>query len=723
MKRYGKFVTALAVFFMIGGPFGVPVAQADELLADDLTETIAECVEETQEEQETEEREEPARETEEEPEKKPEVVTAEAVTETLTGAEDEEELTEKAESVAKKTLEPEEGSPAFLANVEWSQQGWIVKGVFQDLTPDIVLIQPMCSTDGENYRDCGQAWDLNGSSSGDEAVLEKLRSQRCLFDSEEPFKSYLAKERDRFFIKLRVVREGGMTVETQAAAIERKEQQTEPEEVIVTARFAPCMFVREGRPPKMQCYGRYQITVREDACAEEIAALLPETLPVEVQFQRGDDYIGNDIVDCPVRWKALELLQLAAGESVTLPDAAEEIVVPAGTVLHTQTGVYQTNDPVALDQDKIMTDEVRLVLNVVAKDGQPEGMLAAQNHGLEVAFRLKPTGVEEIRTYYLREGDTAWTEIAGLSLISMVDAQPSTANSGYAVVLDKEKEPYLSYRRAEEAGEEPAPIYVGLKFEGGVYDGRQLVLAWPDTYELPLDLPEVGGSGGNEGNAGSDDKDDSTESGQRPGLSEEEPDTPPPGESEEEPGTRPPGESKEESDTRPSGESKGEPDTRSSGSAKEEPDPMPSEPPKEGTDTPYSGEAESDTQSARLPKERTDNRPVGGMSEESKERTEEEPDHTKTGEQELSDSLNAERDKEPGAKRTGSSGQSDAGSSENLREATTDTEGAVVVQAKADAGGETARLFLLVVIMAALAAGAACRGAAARQITDGRRKK
>lgn len=75
---------------------------------------------------------------------------------------------------------------------------------------------------------------------------------------------------------------------------------------------------------------------------------------------------------------------------------------------------------------------------------------------------------------------------------------------------------------------------MGFKIEGGVYDSRQLVLAWPDTYELPSALPDVGGSGGNEGNAGVDNKGDSTEGGQRPGLSQnpEESSTP---ESSEEP--------------------------------------------------------------------------------------------------------------------------------------------------------------------------------------------
>lgn len=144
--------------------------------------------------------------------------------------------------------------------------------------------------------------------------------------------------------------------------------------------------------------------------------------------------------------------------------------------------------------------------------------MAEENHGLEIAFRLKPTGASAIRAYTFTEGASGWEELTGFPLQDILNAQPLTAGSGYALVLGREQEPYRSYREAKEAGEEPVPFFVGLKIEGGVYDGRQLVLAWPDTYDLPPRLPEVGGSGGNEGNAGADNKGDSTEGGQRPGL-------------------------------------------------------------------------------------------------------------------------------------------------------------------------------------------------------------
>ncbi len=408
-------------------------------------------------------------------------------------------------------------APMFGAYLEYSPQGWVLRGVWEDFPDDAIFVKPMCSVDGETYQECGQEWDLRWLGSEDEGELAMLCNQRCLFGSEEPLKSYLAKGLDRFSIKLRIVREGGIAYETQAAVIDRGKKQPVPKGVQAAAIFAPSVSVREGRPPKIQYYGRCQITISEDEGEEEVSAFLPDTLPVTIQLQKGLEYLGDDTIDCPIKWKPLKLPKLTAGERVSVPDAAEEIVIPAGAILKTQTGIYQLDEAVGMQQYG-RSDEVRLVLNVVAKDAQPTGTLSAENYGLELSFHLKPTGAASIRAYTFTEGDAKWTEILGLSLTDAVNTQHSTANSGFSLVLGKGQEPYRSYWKAEEAGEEPTPFLVGIKIEGGVYDGRQLVLAWPDTYELPPKLPQVGGSGGNEGNAGSDDKDDSTEGGQRPGL-------------------------------------------------------------------------------------------------------------------------------------------------------------------------------------------------------------
>lgn len=421
---------------------------------------------------------------------------------------------------------PQEESPMFHANIEWSSQGYIVKGAFTEFPPDISRAETLYSLDGETYQASGEEWNITNWSDGswtdwNEADLEKFQNQICLHSNTEPLKSYLAGELDRFYVKLRLTSENGVTCETQGAVIERGNPMPVPDEINAHAVFAPSIRVRTFRP--FSYYGRYQITVSEDASPEEIAALLPDTLPVEINLQKGIDFTGSGITDCPVTWKPLPELSLTAGESVTIPDAAEEILVPGGTILNTPLGSFQLNeslgiDPLGTNQPNRFMDEVRLVLNVVAKDSSPTGALSCDYNGLAIAFHQKPTGAAAIRAYTLSEGETQWTELSGLPLLDAVNAQPSAPGSGYTCVLDNTHELYRSYMEACNEGREPSPFFIGIEIEGGVYDGKKLILPWPAAYDLPLNLPELGGSGGNEANAGAGNQGDGTSEGQRPNL-------------------------------------------------------------------------------------------------------------------------------------------------------------------------------------------------------------
>ena len=406
-------------------------------------------------------------------------------------------------------------APPFSASIQLIPQGYSVIGTFTDFPADISIVQPIYSLDGENYQVCDVEWDLHWLGEENEEAQKKLQNQRCVRGNIEPLKSYLEEKLDRFYIKLRLTKKNGVSYDTQAAVIDRGEPQPLPEGITPIAKFVSSMLVREMRP--ICHYGRYQITVKGNATWEEISAYLPDTLPVEIQLQNGIEHVTEGFVDCPVTWKAAPISELTAGESVVILDAAEEIMVPGGTLLKTPLGIFLLEEAVGMDQYGL-TDEVRLVLNVVAEDAEPAGVLAADYTGLKMAFNLKPTGAASIQVYTLREGDEKWEEHSGSQLLAAVDSQPSTASSGYALVLESQQEPFQSYQAAQLAGEEPTPFFVGLEFKGGVYDGKQLVLAWPGTYELPLDLPEFGGAGGNEGNAGADNKGDSTQEGQRPDL-------------------------------------------------------------------------------------------------------------------------------------------------------------------------------------------------------------
>ena len=415
-------------------------------------------------------------------------------------------------------------APAFHAHIEYSFQGYVAKGSFTEIPPDISLIQPLYSLDGETYQTCGEPWDLSWIGTDDAGSLAKLQNQICLYSSQEPLKSYLDKKLDRFFLKLRLVLQNGVTYETQAALIDRGSQQPVPEELRPEAYFDTSLAAYETRP--FCGFGRYQLTVRANASAEEITSCLPDTLPIVVKLEKGLEHVTEGVIDCPVTWKPLSLPELIAGESVTIYDAAEEIVIPKGTLLNTPTGIFRIVEPLKLYDQYGLTNEVRLVLNVVSEDGEPTGALREEHAGLEMAFDLKPTGATEIQAYVWSENNPTWKSLPDVSLLDVVNEQPSTENSGYALVINCEQEPYQSYLTEKTAGNTPMPFLIGLTIKGGVYDGRQLILAWPDTYEIPLALPKLGGSGGNELNAGADNKNDSTSEGQRPNLPQNSDNTP-----------------------------------------------------------------------------------------------------------------------------------------------------------------------------------------------------
>lgn len=404
--------------------------------------------------------------------------------------------------------------PIFRAWIEYTFQGYVVKGSLDEFPPDVNAVRILYSLDGETYIAGADNWRVYRPDS--DSIQVKNGKQICLYGSQEPFRSYLAGETDHFYLKLSLTGENGAVSETQAVIIDRGVPQSIPEECGVSAWFESSIRCRGSKQGEYG--GRYQLTVSRDATLEEIQAYLPDTLPVEVQIYppRGPESTENTaigIVDYPVTWKSFALPGLAAGESVTISDAVEDIVLPAGTEVNTPLGIFRLEEPLDVAMDK-----VTLILNVVAEDGAPTGVLCSNRAGLEVAFDLKPTGAAAIHAYIFTENQTEWVKLPDLVLSEVVDATPSAASSGYTTVLPSTAAPYLAYLEAKAAQREPVPFYIGLEIEGGVYNGRELILAWPDTYDLPPHLPRMGGAGGNEGNAGTDNRGDSTEEGQRPHL-------------------------------------------------------------------------------------------------------------------------------------------------------------------------------------------------------------
>lgn len=250
---------------------------------------------------------------------------------------------------------PPSEAPAFDIDLVYSFEGYVVKGTFSEFTDDINQIHTLYSLDGESYQECGEEWRLPAPEESFQ------QTQICLYDTFKPLKSYLEGTIDSFYLKLCLTLKNGNTYESQTAFIDRGESQSVPEGITFSAWFAPSVGVIERNP--FSCYGRYQLNVSPSATTEEISALLPDTLSVNVELHQERQLFATDTVDCPVTWKALSFPQLTAGESITIPNAAEQIMVPAGTVLHTPLGVFCLNEPLSLNQN-MPSDEIRLILNV-----------------------------------------------------------------------------------------------------------------------------------------------------------------------------------------------------------------------------------------------------------------------------------------------------------------------------------------------------------------------
>ncbi len=481
---------------------------------------------------------------------------------------------------------PEE-PPAFCARIEF-RMGYAVIGTFTDFTPDIIQIRPMYSRDGHDWQEGTERndWHLNNLTTDNEYLLKGLQNQTCFYNADEPMKSYISGKIDRFYVKLRITRRNGLSYETQAAVIERGGVVPVPEDADCMACFSSSIATSEPDPESPYGYlryGRYQLTILADATDDEVSALLPDTLPVEVQIHIRSDFLAIGVIDCPVTWKPLSLPRLSAGESITISDAAEEILIPAGTLISTPVGIFRLDEPLSLDSPP-STDEVRLVLNVCSEEENLTGVLKEDRDGLKIALHQKPTGATSIQAYVCTEREAEWTRLSGLSLLEEMGSQPSSSSSGYALLLRNDQEPYQSYLTAKKEGTTPFPFFVGLKIEGGIYDGKELILAWPENYDRLPDLPKFSGGEGNEGNVGSDNRDDGTEGGQRPNLpqipdgAEEQQTAPDTGQTDESegqqaaPDTAPkdgPGGQQAAADTDPAGSKTAAPDT--AGTASETP--------------------------------------------------------------------------------------------------------------------------------------------------------
>lgn len=131
----------------------------------------------------------------------------------------------------------------FTASIERLSTGDAVMGTVTDFPADANLVRTMYSTDGENFYPCTQDWDIHLLKTDDMGELSKLQKQVCLYANFEPLKSYLAGNLDRFYLKMHITVENGITYETIPVVIDRGAPQPVPENLTAGASFTHTMEV------------------------------------------------------------------------------------------------------------------------------------------------------------------------------------------------------------------------------------------------------------------------------------------------------------------------------------------------------------------------------------------------------------------------------------------------------------------------------------------------
>lgn len=229
-------------------------------------------------------------------------------------------------------------APAFTAELVHRWEGWGLYGTLSEMTEDITAIVPCYSMDGEDYiPEEYNAWQLDSYD-------PDLLRQQCFGQIESPLKEFLAEEIDRFYVKLQITYEGGSIVLTEAVPFDRAGPAPLPAEYQVQAWYAVPIRNISCEPPSIR--GQYHFTVPNTATPEELKALLPQTVPVELQIYRdGDPTRYEAVVDYAVQWQEVPPPSTNAevlAASVTPPEAC---AVTIGSV------VYRVKPPEILPEN------------------------------------------------------------------------------------------------------------------------------------------------------------------------------------------------------------------------------------------------------------------------------------------------------------------------------------------------------------------------------------
>ena len=144
--------------------------------------------------------------------------------------------------------------PPFFVKFQMGWYGYSVKGHFSDFPPNVVQVRPTYSWDGAEgtYQYIGGddpiRWGLGLLGSDEEDALENLENQTVAVSYEEPLKSFLACEKDSFYLRMEITTEAGEMYHSQAVELSRAKIQM-PLELTPRASLAFDLVDFSSMPP------------------------------------------------------------------------------------------------------------------------------------------------------------------------------------------------------------------------------------------------------------------------------------------------------------------------------------------------------------------------------------------------------------------------------------------------------------------------------------------
>ncbi|MEG2173940.1 MAG: hypothetical protein RR135_00455 [Oscillospiraceae bacterium] len=400
--------------------------------------------------------------------------------------------------------QPEIDDPLpFTAELRKSAIEYGVYGRLSETSDDIAEIVPCYSLDGNSYmEEKYNKWIVDASD-------PDLNQQQCFWQTDIPLKKFLAKEIDKFYIKMKISYHNGQVRWTEPGCISRSlEIQPVPDDFLIEAWYDTPIRMIQFKPLKI--WGAYHFTVSDTSTTKELAALLPQQIPVELQFTQNGQHLINKSVPYMAMWPTDISLDNEVVEVI-----ATEITPPEEVNVSIGTDNYQMQN---LEKIPFQGMELKAIFHRIPV-GTPSSLkIRATEDGISATLPLKPTGATKIVPEYSTDGGEKWITLSNVLPNCPVESTLPKQECYTVPILESDAAPMKEYLNQTIAG-----FSVRLRIEGGALVGLTQTETWPAAYDYvpPRDDTNEDGGTGNNGNIGAG-TGGSTDAGQRPGLSQEE---------------------------------------------------------------------------------------------------------------------------------------------------------------------------------------------------------